>query len=162
MRVHCLCLIPQSQMVKQPKICMLLISSHCQSLFSPPDWGFPPSSPISFLLNVQMSSIDRTPSPLKPLWPPRGSMLMLWGMTGKSHQRLQVGKEPSSMAGAGKQLGKSHFLLWPCLCSTVTRKAALQLGRYKLWAVEWLQSWTSRNGRSAGSVLCSMERDPWG
>lgn len=109
MRVHCLCLIPHSQMAKQPKICMLLILSHCESLFNPPDWGFPLSSPISFLLNVQMSSIDRTPSPLKPLWPPRGFMLMLWGMTGKSHQRLQVGKEPSSMAGAGKQLGKATF-----------------------------------------------------
>lgn len=100
--------------------------------FQSPDWGFPPSSPISFLRiersKVKLLDSKRIQAECSGEWQARATRGCRW-------------EKPSSLAGAGKQLGKSHFLLWSCLCSAVTPKAALQLGRYELWAVEWLQSW---------------------
>lgn len=127
--------------------------------FQSPGWGFPPSSPISSLW-VECSNTQhwiQTLSPLKPWWAARGSMLKALGNAGRSHQRLQVGKVPSSRAGAGKQLGKATF------CRGLVSALQWPREQHCSWARTSCGQWNgsrAANGRSAGSALCSMERDP--
>lgn len=140
---------------EQPQIRTLLISSHCQSLSNPPDWCFPPWSSIS-LLWIEFSSVRHwlNSLPIKaimgePRW-------MLLGQMGKNHQRLQLGKTPSSTVIAGTQLGTSHFLQWPCLCSTMlflTQQGALPQAQ----GCGQLNNSSAWNVRVCGSVPCSMD-----
>lgn len=127
MRVHCLCLKPHGQMAKQLKIHMLLISSHCQSLFNHLTGVFHPHLQyLSCGLNVQRPSIDQTLGQQEdPGW-------MFWGVTGKSHQRLQVGKafQPGwSRKTAGEKPLSAVAL--PLLCSDP--KSSTAAGQ--IWAV---------------------------
>jgi len=85
---------------------------------------------------------------------------MLSGPTGKNHQRLQPGDAPSSTVVAGTQLGTSHSLQWPHLCSTtlfLTQKAALPARQIQLQGCGQLNDSSAENVRFCGSVLGSMD-----
>ena len=85
---------------------------------------------------------------------------MLSGLTGKNHQRLQLGNVPASVVVTGTQLGTSRSLQWPHLCSTMlplTQKAALPARQIQAQGCgQWSDS-STRNVRFCGSVLCSMD-----
>lgn len=85
---------------------------------------------------------------------------MHFGLTGRNHQRLQLGNMPFSMGVAETQLGTSHSLQWPYLCFTMlllTQKAALPAGQTEAQGCGQLNHSGTQNVRFCGSVLCSMD-----
>lgn len=94
---------------------------------------------------------------------------MLSGLTGKNHERLQLGHMPSSMVVAVTQLGMSHSLQWPHLCSTMlllTQTAALPAGQIQAQGCGQLND-SSNFTKCEVLQVCPvhhgcMQRDPWG
>lgn len=85
---------------------------------------------------------------------------MLSGLMGKNHQRLRLGNVPSSMVTAGAQLGTSHSLQWPHLCSAMlllTQRAVLPAGQIQAQGCGQLNDSSMQNVRFCGSVQCSVD-----
>lgn len=149
----------ETMRLSNPRSTTLLISSHCQSLSNPSDWCFPPWSSIS-LLWIEFSSVQHwlNSLPIKAtMGITRSHAESSWD---KNQRRLQLGNVPSSTIVAGTQLGMSHSLRWPHLCSPVlprTQKAALSAGQIQARGCGQLNDSSTQNMRFCGSVLCSMD-----
>lgn len=146
-------------MAQQPKIPTLLISSCCQSLFSPPDWCFPPDLQyLSCGLNVQMSSTDRTLSPLKPSWAARGSMLKALGNARQESPEAAARKSAFQQGWSRKTAGKKppSAVALSLLYRATSAPESSTASRADTSCGQWSSSSTG-NGRFGRSVLCSTD-----
>lgn len=120
--------------------------------FQSPDWGFPPSSPISFL-RIERSKAQHWSNS----WTARGSRLNVLGSDRQEPPEAAGGKNLPAWLEQENSWGKATF------CCGLASALQWPQKQHCSWADMSCGQWNGSragSGSSAGSVLCSTERDP--